>query len=91
MTHGGEPLDVVRGTLLNDDETRGRQAAFYPGELPEDPARLLNPARAGQDRWLDGEYGVMSFAPAVLRLKPGEGPPHIRLDRAAQFLLGDRL
>jgi predicted YcjX-like family ATPase len=33
----------------------------------------------------------MNFAPAPLRLKPGEGPPHIRLDRAAQFLIGDRL
>ncbi len=26
-----------------------------------------------------------------LSLKPGEGPPHIRLDRAADFLVGDRL
>ncbi|MGR3549125.1 YcjX family protein [Pseudooceanicola sp.] len=91
LQHEGGPLDCVRGTLLTPEGTRGRMAAMYPGELPEDPARLLNPARAGQDRWLDGEYGVMSFAPAVLRLKPGEGPPHIRLDRAAQFLLGDRL
>jgi predicted YcjX-like family ATPase len=24
-------------------------------------------------------------------LKPGYGPPHIRLDKAAQFLLGDKL
>ena len=31
------------------------------------------------------------FRPAVQGLKPGEGPPHIRLDRAAQFLIGDRL
>nr|MCU0911675.1 YcjX family protein [Paracoccaceae bacterium] len=33
----------------------------------------------------------MAFAPARLSLKPGEGPPHIRLDRAAEFLIGDRL
>ena len=33
----------------------------------------------------------MAFAPAPLTLKPGYGPPHIRLDRAAQFLIGDRL
>jgi predicted YcjX-like family ATPase len=33
----------------------------------------------------------MNFAPHPLDLKPGEGPPHIRLDRAAQFLIGDRL
>ena len=91
LTHQGRPLDCVRGTLLEADGTRGRKAAMYPGELPEDPARLLNPARQGQQAWLDGEYDLMSFAPALLRLKPGEGPPHIRLDRAAQFLIGDRL
>jgi uncharacterized protein len=33
----------------------------------------------------------MSFAPARLTLRPGDGPPHIRLDRAAEFLLTDRL
>ena len=91
MTHGGEPLDVVRGTLLNDDETRGRQAAFYPGELPEDPAHLLTPARQGAQEWLGADYQIMRFAPAVLDLRPGDGPPHIRLDRAAEFLIGDRL
>jgi len=85
--HDGHPLDCVRGTLL---ET-GKQAAFYPGELPEDPNRLLGPARDGAQRWLDADYQVMNFAPAPLRLKPGEGPPHIRMDRAAQFLIGDRL
>ncbi|UOA32438.1 hypothetical protein DSM110093_02237 [Sulfitobacter sp. DSM 110093] len=91
MTHGGEQLDVVRGTLLNDDETRGRQAAFYPGELPEDPAHLLTPARQGAQEWLGADYQIMRFAPAVLDLRPGDGPPHIRLDRAAEFLIGDRL
>jgi predicted YcjX-like family ATPase len=87
ITHAGKPLDCVRGTLL---ET-GKQAAFYPGELPEDPNRLLGPARAGAAAWLDADYKVMNFAPAPLTLRPGEGPPHIRLDRAAQFLIGDRL
>ncbi|MDX5401420.1 MAG: YcjX family protein, partial [Rhodobacterales bacterium] len=87
ITHAGKPLDCVRGTLL---ET-GKQAAFYPGELPEDPNRLLGPARDGASGWLDADYRVMNFAPAPLTLRPGEGPPHIRLDRAAQFLIGDRL
>ncbi|MHA6344954.1 YcjX family GTP-binding protein [Roseivivax sp. CAU 1761] len=85
--HQGARLDCVRGRLL---ET-GRSAAFYPGELPEDPARLLAPARDGAAEWLEAEYGLMRFAPAPLALRPGEGPPHIRLDRAAQFLFGDRL
>ena len=80
-------LDVVRGALL---ET-GKQAAFYPGELPSDPSKILGAARDGAQAWLDAEYSVMNFAPAKLDLKPGDGPPHIRLDRAAEFLIGDKL
>ncbi|MFD2740823.1 YcjX family protein [Sulfitobacter aestuarii] len=91
MSHDGEQLDVVRGTLLEADGGRGREAAFYPGDLPQDPAHLLNPARAGAAHWLDQDYRVMRFAPAVLTLRPGDGLPHIRLDRAAEFLIGDRL
>ncbi|WP_108484727.1 YcjX family protein [Oceaniglobus ichthyenteri] len=87
VPHNGGTLNVVRGELLHS----GKRAAFYPGDLPEDPMHLLGPARDGHERWLDGDYSVMSFAPQPLTLKPGEGPPHIRLDRAAQFLIGDRL
>lgn len=86
VTHEGAPLDVVRGTLLS-----GKSAAFHPGELPEDPSHLLGPARDGAVRWLDADYEVMHFAPAPITMKPGEGPPHIRLDQAAEFLIGDRL
>jgi len=86
-SHQGAELDLVRGRLAES----GRQAAFHPGALPEDPAEILAPAREGASGWLDGDYEAMRFAPAVMRLKPGEGPPHIRLDRAAQFLIGDRL
>ena len=87
MTHEGKPLDVVRGTLLDT----GKQAAFYPGALPDDPAHLLSPAKAGAQKWLDADYQIMRFAPAPLTLRPGDGPPHIRLDRAAEFLIGDSL
>ncbi len=87
IAHEGSNLNCVRGRLLSS----GKQAAFYPGELPDDPRQLLSPARDGAQKWLDAEYQVMQFAPAKLTLKPGEGPPHIRLDRAAQFLFGDRL
>ncbi|MBY6140915.1 YcjX family protein [Leisingera daeponensis] len=85
--HNGSELPCVRGTLL---ET-GKQAAFYPGALPQDPAQLLTPARQGAERWLEGDYQAMAFAPAPLTLKHGSGPPHIRLDRAAEFLIGDAL
>ena len=87
VERGGVSLDCVRGRLLST----GKQAAMYPGQLPSDPARLLSPAREGAQKWLDAEFGLMEFAPARLTLKPGEGPPHIRLDRAAEFLIGDRL
>ncbi|WP_069301039.1 YcjX family protein [Neptunicoccus sediminis] len=86
-SHDGETLDLVRGRLLST----GKQAAMYPGRLPEDPAVLLKPAEQGAERWLDGDYAIMGFAPAEVSLKAGDGPPHIRLDRAAEFLIGDRL
>ena len=81
--HQGQHLDMVRGRLAAD----GREAAFYPGDLPESPAAILD----GAAGYLAGDYAAMAFAPAPLTLKPGYGPPHIRLDRAAQFLIGDRL
>lgn len=87
LDHKGRQLDCVRGTLLEG----GKQAAFFPGELPEDPNHILSAAKTGADSWLQDDYQVMSFAPAEVSLKPGFGPPHIRLDRAAQFLIGDRL
>lgn len=87
VRHEGADLPVVRGRRLDT----GGQAAFWPGRLPEDPAHLLAPAREGAERWLEGDYAVMRFAPARLTLRPGEGPPHIRLDKAAEFLIGDRL
>ncbi len=86
ITRHGEVLEAVRGRLPDN-----RHVAMYPGELPADPARLLSPAREGVEKWLDAEFSLMSFAPARSTLRPGEGPPHIRLDRAAQFLIGDRL
>ncbi|MCG6882890.1 MAG: YcjX family protein [Silicimonas sp.] len=87
VEQGGRTLDLVRGKLLDT----GRMAAMYPGRLPEDPAKMLHPARSGAEKWLDADYNVAGFAPREVTLKPGDGPPHIRLDRAAEFLIGDRL
>ena len=83
----GAMLDCVRGRLLDT----GRQAAFHAGELPADPMQLIGPARDGAARWLEDDYEIMRFAPAPLERKPGDGLPHIRLDAAAEFLLGDIL
>jgi len=84
--HQGADIDMVRGRLLD-----GRQVAVNAGDLPGDPGRLLGPARDGAERWLQGDYGVMRFAPPTLERQPGQGLPHIRLDTAAEFLLGDQL
>lgn len=84
--HQGNALQMVRGTLLDT----GKEAAFHPGDLPTDPSVLLSPAD-GDPAWLDGDWHAMSFAPAKNSLRAGDGPPHIRLDRAAEFLIGDRL
>lgn len=87
VTRGGRTLDLVRGRALDG----GEEIALYAGELPEDPAAILVPARQGAGGWLEAAYGLTRFAPPRLRLAPGEGPPHIRLDRAVEFLIGDRL
>lgn len=87
LRDNGKTVPVVRGRLQGS----GRQVAFHPGDLPEDPRRLLAPAREGASRWPGQGHEMADFAPAPLTLRPGEGPPHIRLDRAAEFLIGDLL
>jgi predicted YcjX-like family ATPase len=87
IERGGRTLHAVQGKL---SET-GKEAAFYPGRLPKDPSHLLGPARDGAEGWLDADYGIMTFAPRPVTLKPGDGPPHIRLDAAAEFLIGDKI
>ncbi len=86
----GAGLRAVRGRLLST----GREAALDPGELPRDPAPVLAAARAAAageatNGWNGGGFRVMPFAPP-LRTR-GEGLPHVRLDRALEFLIGDRL
>ncbi|MEM1373948.1 MAG: YcjX family protein [Pseudomonadota bacterium] len=86
VEHDGDTLKAVAGIT-----EAGTRAAFYPGELPEDPTRILAPAREGADDWPFGDVEVMRFKPAEQSIAPGDGPPHIRLDKAAEFLMGDRL
>jgi len=88
----GVPL---RGERLGAKTYDGRtEAAVFPGDLPEDASSLL---AAPPARRPGAEAGVhfLRFRPPRLRLEApsGEEPalPHIRLDRAIEFLLGDRL
>ncbi len=85
--HQGNDVDCVRGTLL---ET-GKQAVFYAGTLPDDPQQVLTQTHDLPDTWLNGEFSAMRFAPPPSALRHGKGIAHIRLDRAAEYLFGDRL
>ncbi len=71
-------LDCVQGRVPG----KSSPVAFHPGDIP----RTLNEVLEAQ-----GRFGLkdISYQPAPLTLLPGQGPPHIRLDKAAEFLVGD--
>jgi hypothetical protein len=82
----GVPLPGERlGRQTFDGKT---EAAVFPGDLPEDPAALRTPGQTSAVQF-------PRFRPPQLRLDGALGEasalPHIRLDRAMNFLLGDRL
>ncbi|MCV6825314.1 MULTISPECIES: YcjX family protein [Halocynthiibacter] len=87
ITHEGRVLDCVRGRV----EGRDKQVAFYSGQLPKDPSQVLTALQNGADEWNGFSVESQRFLPAALNLKPDEGPPHIRLDQAVDFLIGDKL
>jgi predicted YcjX-like family ATPase len=87
----GTPLE---GERIGDEIFDGlAEAAIYPGELPRDPdAVFRDEPRAAKPNEID--YRFVRFRPPVAVW--GENGtvlplPHIRLDRALQYLLGDRL
>ncbi len=87
-THQGEALDLIRGSLLDGQS----DVALHGGDLPADPARLLGPAHIGDAAWPDGlGFDLPAFAPPKPEDKAPRGLAHIRMDQAAEFLIGDRL
>lgn len=83
----GAEVDLVRGRVGQSNQMR----ALYAGHLPDHPDHILAPAREGARDWSDHEFAVTDFAPPISSLRAGLGPPHIRLDAAAEFLLADRM
>jgi hypothetical protein len=82
----GTPQEGERiGASIFDGRT---EAAVFPGDLPEDPADAVR----GE---LQSKVHFVRFRPPLLGKSDelGLGPsfPHIRLDRALEFLIGDRL
>ena len=94
IRHGREVLQAIvgvpeAGERIDGDIFNGvAEAAVFPGELPEDP----DAAFAGEAIALpeaDNDWRFVRFRPPITAR--GSPPPHIRLDRALQFLIGDRL
>ena len=72
------------------------EVATFPGDLPADPDDLFNGAgfRGLSSTLADNsDYRFLRFRPPLLEYDGTDTPafPHIRLDRALQFLIGDRL
>ncbi len=87
IAHDGQSLDVVRGVRQHDR----KDVALFPGALPDDPAALLASAAGAEADWTDDAgFTRPALAPPRWAVSQ-EGPPHIRLDRAIEFLIGDRL
>jgi len=95
--HGGEILPCLRGTPIRGETIEGTtfdgrtEAAIFPGDLPIDPAAALSTARAATAASLE----LVRFAPPQLTDTLPDGKPaafpHIRLDRALDFLISDYL
>lgn len=85
----GTPLKGERvGNIVFDGKSAG---AIFPGDLPADPAAALDKARRG----MAGTLQLVRFRPPELAArgpgKPAPVMPHIRLDRALDFLISDYL
>jgi predicted YcjX-like family ATPase len=85
----GAGMDCIVGTPIAGERLGERrfdgasEAVLFPGDLPEDPDAVF---RAGAGGFEPDDYRFLRFRP------PADGDwRHIRLDRAAQFLIGDRL
>ncbi len=98
ITHEGEELPAIIGVpelgqKLDDDVYDGsEEIALFPGDLPENPSSVFAEEAMSPE---DHDNGFMKFRPPLAKkLDGGAGPasfPHIRLDKALNFLLGDRL
>lgn len=93
----GETLPCLKGVPLAGERIGDvvfdgfKEAAIFPGDLPPTPDEALDRARSGKP----GSLSLVRFRPPKLPPKqPGvrdAALPHIRLDRALNFLISDYL
>ncbi|MBB5755063.1 YcjX family protein [Prosthecomicrobium pneumaticum] len=100
----GERLPSIIGTPMKGERVDGQsfdgntEIALFPGDLPDDPdsfwQALESESQDGAAARPDPALRFVRFRPPRLE-RTAEGAtlslPHIRLDRALQFLIGDRL
>ncbi|RRZ95651.1 YcjX family protein [Erwinia sp. 198] len=77
VDHQGEKIPALRGHRLSDNEP----LTVYPGEVP--------PRLPGNVFWQQQGFHFEQFRPQ--QLDADRALPHIRLDAALEFLLGDKL
>lgn len=77
--HEGGKLSCVKGV----PEGREREVLLFPGEIPE---TIPTP-----EDWVEDRFRFLSFQPPPVSEAPSRTLPHIRLDQALEFLLGDKL
>lgn len=85
VTRGKDQLPCISGVPQAGEELGTtfdgeKEAAIFPGDLPADPQAALR----GD---LEGQLKFVRFRPPLIR---DVTFPHIRLDRAIEFLIGDR-
>lgn len=85
VTRGKEQLPCISGVPQAGEELGTlfdgeREAAIFPGDLPADPEAALR----GD---MEGQLKFVRFRPPLIK---DVTFPHIRLDRAIEFLIGDR-
>jgi predicted YcjX-like family ATPase len=97
VKQGREILPIIMGTPLEGETIGGerfdgvRETAIFPGDLPERAASVFEGQAAGIT---DTAVRFVRFRPpSIERSEDGLtlSLPHIRLDRAIQFLIGDHL
>ncbi|WP_158160940.1 YcjX family GTP-binding protein [Grimontia hollisae] len=76
VNHQGESMAALRGTLESGDPI-----LMYPGDVP---ARLPN-----DSFWQNNQFEFRQFRP--MQTDVDEPLPHIRVDKALQYLLGDKV
>ncbi|MEO1490583.1 MAG: YcjX family protein [Pseudomonadota bacterium] len=90
ITREGAEIGLVRGLRAEDR----KEIALHPGTLPTNIGALVtgHDAETAPAIWDEGAaFARPAFAPPKWPDSGDDGPPHIRLDRAVEFLIGDRL